>query len=77
MTVEDDGLDYRDVNDETVTVTNKLKKGRVLGDQREEEKKQKASVKTGDSTPILPLLATMIASGLAALYLALRRRRKI
>lgn len=76
MTVEDDGLDYRDVNGETVTVTNKLKKGRVLGDKREEEK-QKASVMTGDSTPILPLLATMMASGLAALYLALRRRRKI
>ena len=70
-----------------MTVTNKEKK--VAGDNRDSSKKSgtagenkngtagenTAPVKTGDETPVVPLMVTMLFAGAAALFLALRRRR--
>ena len=41
--------------------------GNVIGENR--------SVQTGDETPIIPWLVTMATAGLAAVYLAMRRRK--
>ena len=84
---DSNGSAYNEVNDTTVTVTNKEKK--VAGDNRDSSKKSgtagenkngtagenTAPVKTGDETPVVPLMVTMLFAGAAALFLALRRRR--
>jgi LPXTG-motif cell wall-anchored protein len=36
---------------------------------------EQGAVRTGDETPVVPMLMTMFLSGLAAVYLVLRRRR--
>ena len=78
--VAGDGLTYKAVNGATVTVTNKRKKGKPAGANRENGTQgaqgQQAAVRTGDTTPIMPMLITMISAGLAALYLAIRRKRR-
>ena len=55
----------------------------VAGESRKKEEKKEeteetktAAVKTGDETPIIPMLAMMLTAGLAALYLSMRRRRE-
>ena len=78
--VAGDGLTYKAVNGATVTVTNKRKKGKPAGANRENGTQgaqgQQAAVRTGDTTPVMPMLITMITAGLAALYLAIRRKRR-
>ena len=81
VTVSGDGLNYRGVDGATVTVTNKRKKGKPAAANRDNGNQgaqgQQAAVRTGDTTPVMPMLITMISAGLAALYLAIRRRRRV
>ena len=81
VTVSGDGLNYRGVDGATVTVTNKRKKGKPAAANRDNGNQgaqgQQAAVRTGDTTPVMPMLITMITAGLAALYLAIRRRRRV
>ena len=79
VTVNGDNLSYREADGATVTVTNrsKAKTAPANREKQDENKNQnRPAVRTGDSTPILPMLVTMIVSGIAALYLVLRRRRR-
>ena len=54
---------------------NRDKNGNVAGENRGQEGTN-AGVRTGDETPVLPMVLTMITAGIAAIYLALRRRRR-
>jgi hypothetical protein len=81
--VEGNGLTYRDLNESEVVVINKLKPGRVAGENRDvngenrgaNQNGEQGAVRTGDETPVVPMMVTMLMSGLAAIYLVLRRRR--
>ena len=73
----------------TITVTNKAKEGKFKGDNRQPENRkntnpngtnasagrQQSAVRTGDQTPVLPLMITMIIAAAAVVFLVLFRKR--
>ncbi len=73
VSVSGDGLTYREADGARVSVTNQLKEGRVAAENRNATN---PAVRTGDETPIMQTIILMMMAGIAALYLALRRRRR-
>jgi hypothetical protein len=79
----DNGLDYRGADGGTITVTNK--KTGVNGENRNNNNGQNGdnrtggstqnAVRTGDQTPIIPMLITMLIAAAAAIFLVFVRRR--
>ena len=79
----ENGLDYRGVDGGTITVTNK--KTGVNGEDRDKKNGQNGenrtggstqnAVRTGDQTPIIPMLITMLIAAAAAIFLVFVRRR--
>ena len=75
------GLSYARADGGTITVTNKSSGGNKAGANRKAESENKAqgqvanSVRTGDQSPIVPLLVTMLLAAAAALFLFFYRKR--
>ena len=79
----ENGLDYRGVDGGSITVTNK--KTGVNGENRDKKNGQNGedrtsgatqnAVRTGDQTPIIPMLITMLIAAAAAVFLVFMRRR--
>jgi hypothetical protein len=85
------GMSYARADGGTITVTNKAKEGKFKGDNRQPENRknsntnpngtnasagrQQSAVRTGDQTPVLPLMITMIIAAAAVVFLVLFRKR--
>ena len=83
VSYSDNGLSYARSDGGEITVTNKGE-GKFAGANREAagenrdvngDNRTDAAVRTGDTTPVVPMLVTMILAAAAALFLVFVRRR--